>query len=92
MAQPATSEDLSSAGPVALVRLAYLPWNSLVVSKVNAEGPCGLRTDVCGYPYPFLNDFTPLPRGLSTSQPALEGVLLKGIILKLWRSSAPPNT
>ena len=70
--------------PVALVGTTYLAWVDLVVSKVNAS-PCGLRTDVCGYPYPFLNDFTPLPRGLFYVTTCAGGVLLGGIILKLWR-------
>ena len=50
-------KKLKSLLTVAFLGLAYILWVDQVVAPSNTS-PCGLTSDVCGYPYPFLNDLT----------------------------------
>ena len=70
--------------PLACVATCYISWVELIVPNYNSQ-PCGLTTDVCGYPYPFLNDLTVMPRyGLYVA--AFTGlVFLCAAILGLWK-------
>ncbi len=80
----APRQRFKTLAPIALVGIAYVLWVDLVVATHNTT-PCGLTTSVCGYPYPFLNDFTPSGRwGFYTITGAL--VLRMSLcILSLWR-------
>ncbi len=69
--------------PLACVATCYILWVELVVPNYNNR-PCGLTTDVCGYPYPFLNDLSVTSRyGLYVAAFTAMVFLCAGII-KLW--------
>ena len=86
----APKNTVRAIAPIALVGAAYLAWIELVVSRVN-DSPCGLTTSVCGYPYPFLNDFSPLARGIFLTVACAVGLLLGAGIVKLWRQLSPAD-
>ncbi len=73
--------------PVALLGAGYILWVELVVSVVN-DAPCGLHQPVCGYPYPFLNDFGAGTRHLFFGLAVLGFVSLSTVILTLWQRIA----
>ncbi len=75
---------LKALVPITLVGTAYVLWVDLVVSTHNTA-PCGLTTPVCGYPYPFLNDFTPLGRSCFYGVTGVLVLLMSQGILTLWR-------
>ena len=81
---PAPANNKSALGPVACVGVAYIAWVELVVSAVN-DSPCGLHTPVCGYPYPFLNDFSALTRGTFYALACVGFLGLSTVILRLWK-------
>ncbi|MBT6175621.1 MAG: hypothetical protein HOI23_00140 [Deltaproteobacteria bacterium] len=49
--------QLMPVGTLAVVAGLYITWVDRVVPLYNTQ-PCGIKTSVCGYPYPFLNDLT----------------------------------
>ena len=77
------NETRKAVIPLGCVATCYILWVELVVPNYNNK-PCGLTTQVCGYPYPFLNDLSSTSRyGLYLA--AFTGmVLLCATILKAW--------
>ena len=69
--------------PLAAVATCYIMWVEFVVPNYNNK-PCGLTTDVCGYPYPFLNDLSVTSRYVLYLAAFSFLVFLCAVIIKLW--------
>ena len=86
----APTRPIQALGPVALVTIGYIAWVDLVVPRFNNK-PCGLTTDTCGYPYPFLNDLSGQSRMMLYVGAGLGLLALCAALLTLWSKLRTPR-
>jgi hypothetical protein len=79
----APSQPKRALVPLGLVATCYISWIEWVVPNYNNR-PCGLTTNVCGYPYPFLNDLSVTSRYGLYLGAFIAMVFLCAVIIKLW--------